>query len=156
MTKNSKMMWGLIYASPHVISSFASRVSSCYIISTWFYLLYISCTVLSFSQFTSPDSGLMANQNTLRQSLRALLCLSYPLKFWPFPLLPTATLGGYATFCLQFCMWWISCTSPCCVVSVTLTRHACEVIEKRGWLGEVQSHCSKYNRNVKIYEKNKK
>lgn len=79
---------------------FAFRVSSCYVISTWFYLVYISCTVF-LSQFTSQDWSLMANQNTLAPSLRALLCLSYPLKFWPFPLLPTATLGSYDTVCLH-------------------------------------------------------
>lgn len=43
--------------------------------------IYFSCTSfhLSSSQFTTPDSGLVANQNTLAPPLRALPCLSYTL-----------------------------------------------------------------------------
>lgn len=90
--------------------------------------IYFSCTSfhLSFSQFTTPDSGLVANQNTLAPPLRALPCLSYTLSSDLSPLLPTATPAGYDTFCLQFCMWWMSCRPRCCFILVTSKRHACE------------------------------
>lgn len=90
--------------------------------------IYFSCTSfhLSSSQFTTPDSGLVANQNTLAPPLRALPCLSYTLSSDLSPLLPTATPAGYDTFCLQFRMWWMSCRPRCCFILVTSKRHACE------------------------------
>lgn len=107
MRSNSEMMWGLPHVSPHVMSS---------------------ALFFSIFQFTSPDSGLIAKRNTLALSPCALPCLSYPLKFWPFHPLPTATPDGYDTFCLQFCLQLMRCT-PLCFFFSCFSYQTCQTCQ---------------------------
>lgn len=84
----------LLYESLHVISSFALRVFSCYVISTWFYLLCFSCTVVSFSFSLPPQTRGIQTRLHCRcvHSPVYLIPWSSDLSPWsPLPLLVVTT-----------------------------------------------------------------